>query len=295
MSRRPQTFPSQKDVKTYSVHPHLWTMAGMHAYTHIHTHGQIYTRVYNCTQPARHIHRNPENSSQKSPPLQCSGFEPLSLTTRLSMDRLQVPPGSQTPGWRAATRASEKSHLKNAAGALTVWLSGLGVAIQTERFDSRSGTGLGCGPGPQLGAYERQVVDVSLPLCLPSPLSKNKHIKSLKKRIYNETSSGDRDPALIEANWWLLPGWRLPGPLGGAGRVWSGWRWPSRLRRQWLQQQLPGGHSQGTSLFLVLTRCGWPFCHLPLNSDTASVGMSLLGIRAGADSPGMAGDRETFS
>ena len=28
-------------------------------------------------------------------------------------------------------------------------------------------TRLGCGPGPQLGAYERQLTDVSLPLSLP--------------------------------------------------------------------------------------------------------------------------------
>ena len=37
------------------------------------------------------------------------------------------------------------------------------------------GTCLGCRPGPWLGACERQPhTDVSLPLCLPSPLSKNK-------------------------------------------------------------------------------------------------------------------------
>ena len=44
------------------------------------------------------------------------------------------------------------------------------------------GTCLGCRPGPQLGACERQLIDVSSPISmflslsfsLPSPLSKNK-------------------------------------------------------------------------------------------------------------------------
>ena len=36
------------------------------------------------------------------------------------------------------------------------------------------GTCLGCGPRPQLGVYERQPIDASLPFSLPSPLSKNK-------------------------------------------------------------------------------------------------------------------------
>ena len=36
-------------------------------------------------------------------------------------------------------------------------------------------TRLGCSPGPWLGACERQPhIDVSVPLLLPSPLSKNK-------------------------------------------------------------------------------------------------------------------------
>ena len=37
------------------------------------------------------------------------------------------------------------------------------------------GTGLGCSPGPLWGVRERQPhIDVSLPLFVPSPLSKNK-------------------------------------------------------------------------------------------------------------------------
>ena len=37
------------------------------------------------------------------------------------------------------------------------------------------GTGLGCGPGPQFAACERQPhIDVSLPLSFPSLISKNK-------------------------------------------------------------------------------------------------------------------------
>ena len=41
------------------------------------------------------------------------------------------------------------------------------------------GTFLGCKPGPQEGAHERQPhIDVSLPVSLSLPLSKNKSIKS---------------------------------------------------------------------------------------------------------------------
>ena len=49
------------------------------------------------------------------------------------------------------------------------------------------GTRLSCRPGPQLGAFERQAIDISLShpcfhpsFCLPCPLSKNKWIISLK-------------------------------------------------------------------------------------------------------------------
>ena len=35
------------------------------------------------------------------------------------------------------------------------------------------GTRLGCGPGPQLGACERQLIDASPPFSHPPPLSKN--------------------------------------------------------------------------------------------------------------------------
>ena len=35
------------------------------------------------------------------------------------------------------------------------------------------GTHLGCGPGPQLGAHERPLIDVSLPFSLLSPLKIN--------------------------------------------------------------------------------------------------------------------------
>ena len=50
------------------------------------------------------------------------------------------------------------------------------------------GTCLGCGPGPQLGACESQLIDISLPIHVslhlflpPFPLSKNKEIKSFLK------------------------------------------------------------------------------------------------------------------
>ena len=50
----------------------------------------------------------------------------------------------------------------------------------------RQGTCLGCGSGPQYRAHERQPhIAVSLPLFLPSSLSKNKYRKSfLKKERY---------------------------------------------------------------------------------------------------------------
>ena len=53
----------------------------------------------------------------------------------------------------------------------------LACELKGHRFDSSQGTCLGCGPGPQLGACKRQHLshmDVSLPLSLPLPLSKNK-------------------------------------------------------------------------------------------------------------------------
>ena len=48
------------------------------------------------------------------------------------------------------------------------------------------GTCLGCGPGPQQEAHERQPhIDVSLPLFLPPfPLSKNKILKKVATLIF---------------------------------------------------------------------------------------------------------------
>ena len=49
------------------------------------------------------------------------------------------------------------------------------------------GTGLGCRPGVQFGARERQPhVDVSLPFSLPSLLSKNKQIKNIFLNLKKE-------------------------------------------------------------------------------------------------------------
>ena len=53
------------------------------------------------------------------------------------------------------------------------------------------GTCLGCGPSPQLGALERHI-DVSLPLSPSLLLSKNKQIKSLKKKKA-KTDTGIKD------------------------------------------------------------------------------------------------------
>ena len=57
------------------------------------------------------------------------------------------------------------------------------VAQWTERWPANrkaaasipgQGTCLPCGPGPRLGVWERQAIDVSLPFSLHSPLTKNK-------------------------------------------------------------------------------------------------------------------------
>ena len=68
-----------------------------------------------------------------------------------------------------------------------------GVAQRIERWPANrrvagwipsQGMRLGCGPGPQLGAREKRAIRasmfLSLFLSLPSPLSKNKYIKSFK-------------------------------------------------------------------------------------------------------------------
>ena len=57
-----------------------------------------------------------------------------------------------------------------------VWLDGLSVGPAnkkvTDLISHGQGTRLGCGPGPWLGVYERQLMDVSLPPFLsPFPLS----------------------------------------------------------------------------------------------------------------------------
>ena len=54
-----------------------------------------------------------------------------------------------------------------------VWLSGLGIFLQTKRLPASSIPSqdmcLGCGPGPQVGVYERQPINISLAhLLLPS-------------------------------------------------------------------------------------------------------------------------------
>ena len=69
-----------------------------------------------------------------------------------------------------------------------VWLRGLNTGLWTQKVTGSipsQGTCLGCEPGPQLGAYERQPITVSLThwyfspiLSLFLPLS----IKSLKKK-----------------------------------------------------------------------------------------------------------------
>ena len=73
---------------------------------------------------------------------------------------------------------------KSSSGALKKQAALAGVAPWIEHWPANQrvaslipsqGTGLVCGPGPQLGACERQPhTDVSLPFSHPFPLSKNK-------------------------------------------------------------------------------------------------------------------------
>ena len=64
---------------------------------------------------------------------------------------------------------------------------------------SGRGTTLGCGPGSQLGAYEREIIDVSLPLFLPPfPLS----LKIKKENLFkkNIVDKGKRRKGSWEGN-----------------------------------------------------------------------------------------------
>ena len=59
------------------------------------------------------------------------------------------------------------------------------------------GTCLSCGPGPQLGACERQLINVSLSLFLPHPLSLKIIFKILKNK--REKHGGQKGPLLLIA------------------------------------------------------------------------------------------------
>ena len=73
-----------------------------------------------------------------------------------------------------------------------VWFRGFGTSLQAKKVTSsapRQGTCLGCGPGPQLGAWERQQIHVSLmhrcfsPF-LPLSLKRNKLNLFLKNTLF---------------------------------------------------------------------------------------------------------------
>ena len=64
---------------------------------------------------------------------------------------------------------------KSALAGVALWIECRPVNWKVAGSIPSQGTRLGCGPGPQWGAHEKQpYTDVSLPLSLPSPLSKNK-------------------------------------------------------------------------------------------------------------------------
>ena len=62
-----------------------------------------------------------------------------------------------------------------ALAGVAQWIEDQPVSRRVAGSIPTQGTCLGCRPGPQLGAHKRQPhIGVSLPLSLPSPLSKNK-------------------------------------------------------------------------------------------------------------------------
>ena len=62
---------------------------------------------------------------------------------------------------------------------VTQWIECQPASQRITSLIPHQGTCLGCRPGPQSGAHERQPqTDVSPPLSFPSPFSKNKQIKS---------------------------------------------------------------------------------------------------------------------
>ena len=87
--------------------------------------------------------------------------------------------------------------LKNMEWPRLVWLSGLGIILQTKRSPVRflgQGTRLGCRPCPWLGVCERQPSDVALthqyfsPSLSPSlPLSLNINKYNLKQKQKRKT------------------------------------------------------------------------------------------------------------
>ena len=68
-------------------------------------------------------------------------------------------------------------------GCVAQWIGRRPVNQRVTGSIPSEDTCLGCGPGPHVGAHERQVhINVSFPLFLPLFLSKNKYIKSFLKR-----------------------------------------------------------------------------------------------------------------
>ena len=63
-----------------------------------------------------------------------------------------------------------KNSLDLALVGLAQWTGRRPENLKVAGLSASQGTCLGCRLGPQLGAYERQLIDVSLPLP-PSPLS----------------------------------------------------------------------------------------------------------------------------
>ena len=70
--------------------------------------------------------------------------------------------------------------------------------------------GLGCRLGPQWGAWERQPhIDVSLPLSLPSPLSKNKYINNLLKNNNKVSFWSETNRIELKLSLMVIKSWKL--------------------------------------------------------------------------------------
>ena len=103
-----------------------------------------------------------------------------------------------------------------------VWLSGLGVILQTTEVTGSipgQSTYLGWGPGPQLGVWERQLIDVSLPHQCFSPFpSPSLPLSPKINKIFSKKRSG---AYIYTREYYSAMKWvKLVSGVAGAGHCW---------------------------------------------------------------------------